>query len=128
MDAFKTHGAFSWSELMTPEPAQAAEFYGSLFGWKLEAMPMPSGKYWVAKVGEVPVAGLMLNPDPSSKQPPHWSCYVTVDNVERAIDRCKELGGAVLLPAMDVPTVGRMACISDKQGAAIHIISYAPKA
>lgn len=127
MDTFKTHGAFSWSELMTTDPAQAAEFYGSLFGWKLDAMDMPTGKYWVAKIGDVPLAGLMSNPDPSSQLPPSWSCYVTVDNVDQTIARCKELGGAVLMPAMDVPTVGRMACIRDKQGAAIQIISYTPR-
>ncbi len=127
MDAFKTHGAFSWSELMTPEPTQAAEFYGSLFGWKLETMDMPSGKYWVVKVGDVPMAGVMAWPDPANKQPASWSGYVTVDNVDQTITRCKELGGTVLMPAMDVPTVGRMACIRDKQGAAINIISYTPR-
>ena len=127
MDAFKTHGAFSWSELMTSEPAQAAEFYGALFGWKLEAMDMPTGTYWVVKVGDVPMAGMMAWPDPATTQPASWSGYVTVDNVDQTIARCKELGGAVLMPAMDVPTVGRMASIRDKQGAAIHIISYAPK-
>ena len=32
MDTTKTHGAFSWSELMTSDPAAATEFYGKLFG------------------------------------------------------------------------------------------------
>ena len=32
MDAYKTHGAFSWSELLTTDPAAASEFYGGLFG------------------------------------------------------------------------------------------------
>jgi len=124
MEAMKTHGAFSWSELMTGDPAKAAEFYGSLFGWTISATDMPEGKYFVAKVGEIPVAGMMACPDPANKMPPNWSCYVTVDDVDATIARCKALGGTVLMPPMDVPTVGRMACIRDAQGASINVITY----
>ncbi|MCV2366835.1 VOC family protein [Roseateles oligotrophus] len=127
MDAYKTHGAFSWSELMTAEPAKAAEFYGSLFGWVVEKIEVPTGPYHVIKVDGTPMAGMMAYPDPSVKMPPYWSCYVTVNNVDETVAKCCELGGAVLMPAMDVPTVGRMACIRDPQGAAINIIAYAPK-
>lgn len=127
MDTMQTHGAFSWSELMTGDPAKAAEFYGGLFGWRIEAMPMPNGIYRVAKLGETPIAGMMSCPDPNSKQPPNWGCYVTVDDVDATIGRCVELGGSVLMPAMDVPTVGRMACLRDPQGAAISVITYEKK-
>lgn len=127
MDAFTTHGAFSWSELTTPEPGRAAEFYGSLFGWTIEAMDMPTGRYHVAKVGDTAVAGMMSNPDPSCPMPPSWSCYVTVSNVDEAIAKCTALGGSVLMPPMDVPTVGRMACIRDPQGATLNLITYEPK-
>jgi len=92
MEAMKTHGAFSWSELMTGDPAKAAEFYGSLFGWTISATDMPEGKYFVAKVGEIPVAGMMACPDPANKMPPNWSCYVTVDDVDATIARCKVQG------------------------------------
>lgn len=127
MDVFTTPGAFSWSELMTTDPAAAAEFYGSLFGWTIEAMDMPTGRYHVAKVGDVAVAGMMASPDPAAQMPPNWACYVTVADVDAAIEKCSALGGKVLMPAMDVPTVGRMACIQDPQGAAINIICYEPK-
>ena len=43
MDAYKTHGAFSWSELMTSNPKAACEFYGTLFGWKAETMSEGTG-------------------------------------------------------------------------------------
>ena len=38
MDVYKTHGAFSWSELMTTDPKAAAEFYSGLFGWTFKDM------------------------------------------------------------------------------------------
>jgi predicted enzyme related to lactoylglutathione lyase len=128
MDTMKTHGAFSWSELMTSDAGKASEFYGSLFGWKIEAMDMPSGKYHVAKVGDVPVGGIMKCPPEAGPMPPAWGCYVTVDSVDATLAKCKSLGGAVLMEPMDVPTVGRMAVIRDPQGAAINIITYETKA
>ena len=33
MDVFTTPGAFSWSELITPDPESAKIFYAKLFGW-----------------------------------------------------------------------------------------------
>lgn len=45
MDVFTAPWAFSWSELITSDPQSAAEFHGALFGWKLDAMPMPAGTY-----------------------------------------------------------------------------------
>jgi predicted enzyme related to lactoylglutathione lyase len=131
MDKLQTHGAFSWSELMTDDPAKAAEFYARLFGWTIEVMEMPGMTYRVAKVGGAggeSIAGLMACPDPSSKMPPNWSCYVTVDNVDQTIAQWTELGGSVLMPPMDVPTVGRMACLKDPQGAVINVITYEKKA
>ncbi|MCV2354261.1 VOC family protein [Paucibacter sp. B2R-40] len=127
MDAYKTHGAFSWAELMTSEPAKAAEFYGSLFGWVVETMAMPMGDYHVIKVDGTPMAGMMACPDPALQMPTSWSSYVTVNDVDETIAKCTELGGAVLMPAMNVPTVGRMATIRDPQGAAINIITYVAK-
>ena len=40
MDPFKTHGAFSWNELMTSDPAGAAAFYRQLFGWRIDEVNM----------------------------------------------------------------------------------------
>ncbi|WAC72685.1 VOC family protein [Roseateles sp. SL47] len=127
MDVFKTHGAFSWSELMTTDPAKAAEFYGGLFGWKLDTMPLPGGGdgevYRVAKVGDTAVGGLMTTPK-EAPMPPHWACYVTVDDVEATVARAQELGGTVLMPVTEIPTVGRMATLQDPQGAVVNVITY----
>lgn len=127
MDVFTVPGAFSWSELMTSDPAKAAEFYGGLFGWTIEPMDMPVGRYYVAKVGDVAVGGLMACPEGGPAMPPAWGSYVTVADVDETVRRCVALGGQVLMPAMDVPTVGRMACLQDPQGAAINVITYVPR-
>ena len=82
MDAFKTHGAPSWSELTTTDPSAAADFYGKLLGWKFESMDMPGGVYRVVKVGDSAVAGIMGQPLGAPPMPSAWGTYVTVDNVD----------------------------------------------
>jgi predicted enzyme related to lactoylglutathione lyase len=126
MDAYKTHGAFSWSELMTSEPEAALRFYTALLGWSTQKMAMPGGDYHVLKVGETSVGGLMAIP-PEAKaggMPPNWGCYVTVDDVDATARKAVELGGKVVHCPQDIPGVGRMAVIVDPQGAALNVITY----
>ena len=124
MDTYKTHGAFSWSELMTSDPQAAANFYSQLFGWKVDTMPMGEGQYRVLKVGENSVGGVMGMPPGAPPMPPVWGCYVTVDNVDETVALAIKLGGKVCVPAMEVPGVGRMAVIADAQGAMLSVMTY----
>ena len=126
MDPYKTHGAFSWSELMTSNPKAACEFYGTLFGWKAETMDMGTGPYHVLKVGDTSVGGIMGKPPGTpAGMPSMWGCYVTVDDVDAILAKVRSLGGQVLMEPMDVKGVGRMAVIQDPQGAALSVMAYA---
>lgn len=124
MDVYKTHGAFSWSELTTSDPVAAAAFYGKLFDWTTKDMDMGTGPYIVTAVGETQVAGIMSPPPGAPSMPPHWGCYVTVNNVEETLAACAALGGKTLMPGMDIPGVGRMAVLQDPQGAVLNIMAY----
>jgi predicted enzyme related to lactoylglutathione lyase len=124
MEAMKTHGAFSWNELTTTDPAAAAAFYSALFGWSVKEMGAEMGGYRVVNVGDTGVGGIMQCPE-GQPIPPHWGAYVTVDNVEQTIAKCGELGGKVVVPPMDIPNVGRMAVLQDPQGAVVNVIAYA---
>lgn len=124
MDAYKTHGAFSWNELTTTDPQAAGAFYSALLGWRIDAVDMGTGPYHVVKCGDVAVGGIMRTPPGAPAMPPQWGSYVTVDDVDATVGRCAELGGTVLMPPTDIPTVGRMAVIADPQGAALSIIRY----
>ena len=125
MDVFSTHGAFSWSELMTNDVEGARRFYGNLFGWGTKTMDMPNGPYTTCQVGESSVAGIMKIPAEAAAMPPQWGVYVTVDDVEATVAKAVSLGGKVVMPPWDVPNVGRMAVIEDPQGASLSIIKYA---
>ncbi len=125
MDVYKTHGAFSWNELMTTDPAAATAFYGQLFGWTAKNHDMGTGAYHVVSAGDTQVGGIMGMPPTAQGMPPNWGCYVTVNDVEATARQCVALGGKVLMPGMDVPGVGRMAVLQDPQGAVFNVMTYA---
>jgi predicted enzyme related to lactoylglutathione lyase len=125
-EQMKTHGAFSWCELMTTDAAAAKEFYTKLFGWTTEDMSVAPGmNYTVIKVAGNGVGGIMAMPQGPECMPPHWATYVTVDNVDAVAKNAQQLGGKVLMGPRDIPTVGRFCVIQDPQGAVISAIAYA---
>lgn len=124
MDVFSTPGAFSWSELMTSDPAAAKAFYSKLFGWGTKDMQMSSGAYTTCQVGDNSVAGIMKTPTEAAGMPPTWGVYVTVADVDATIRQAESLGGAVVVPPMEVDGVGRMAVLRDPQGATFSVIKY----
>lgn len=83
------------------------------------------GTYHMLKVNGASLAGIMSTTDgPAKGAPTHWSVYLAVDNVDERVSKCVGLGASVVVPAMDVPDVGRMALIADPQGA--HLWLYTP--
>jgi hypothetical protein len=123
-DSFKQHGAFSWSELMTPDVAPAKKFYGKLFGWEMQDMPMEGMTYTVLNAGGSPVGGIMATPKEAAGAPPHWGTYVTVSDVDATAKQAVELGGTLLVSPRDIPGVGRFCLIRDPQGAMLYAITY----
>ncbi|MBD3221889.1 hypothetical protein GF314_11670 [bacterium] len=113
-------GRFVWYELMTPDTEASRAFYTDLFGWQWqdEDMGPELGLYSMAHTGDAYHAGMIALP--RSDVPPHWAAYVTVPDVDRACEQATGLGGQVLVPATDIPGVGRFAAIMDPSGAAIY--------
>jgi predicted enzyme related to lactoylglutathione lyase len=111
-------GNFCWIEANLEDPARGKGFYGELFGWSFQDMPMPSGTYTMMTLGDKQIAGLMKLPEEAKKMgaPPHWLSYVAVDDAQRATDKAKELGGKVLAGPMSVGP-GTMSVIQDPTGA-----------
>jgi predicted enzyme related to lactoylglutathione lyase len=115
------HGAFSWNELITTDPAAALEFYTKLFGWNTEVMHMQGMDYTVVKFGDRAIGGLMAAP---GGVPAGWKSYVTVDDIDATAKLAESLGGKICVPPTDIPNVGRFAILIDPQGAVIAAITY----
>jgi predicted enzyme related to lactoylglutathione lyase len=120
-------GEFCWNELMTSDTAAAFKFYSEIFGWKiLQEMEMgPIGTYRVFGVGELQLGGMMTTPK-GAPMPPMWIYYTETSNLDAAIGRATKKGAKVMNGPMDVPGGGRIAQLTDPQGAAFAL-HQAPK-
>jgi predicted enzyme related to lactoylglutathione lyase len=54
-----------------------------------------------------------------------WRNVIAVDDVDAAVEKAQQLGGTIIVPITDIPTVGRSCMIQDPQGAVFSIITYA---
>lgn len=124
MNLFATHGAVSWTELMTSDVPAALAFYQSLFGWQIIEEAMEGGVYHTIQAGEAKIGGIMAQPPQATDMPPMWGSYVTVDDIEATTAKVTELGGQVLLALKEIPGIGRFSVIQDPQGAVIMAIAY----
>ncbi|MDI4666381.1 VOC family protein [Xanthobacter autotrophicus] len=119
------HGKFYWNELMTDDVDKAKAFYGAVFGWTFAEMPMEGDRlYYVAMIGEEPVAGLMDKTDiVPSHVPPHWFSYVSVDDVDARVALLEARGGQVVRAPFDIEGVGRIAIVADATGAPLGLMT-----
>ncbi|MGZ8763644.1 MAG: VOC family protein [Acidimicrobiia bacterium] len=111
-------GAPCWVDLMTSDPGASRAFYGELFGWTSEEAGPEYGGYINFSLDGLPVAGGMRN-DGESGMPDLWSVYLATGDAGATVDAATAAGGQVIVAAMDVGELGRMAVVSDAGGAAI---------
>ena len=98
-------GALCWNHLDTPDLETAQRFYGDLFGWT-----------W--NEGMCHVGDRMNGSAVASDDPPRWSVFFAVEDLEHARAQVGELGGLVLhdpLPAGP----GSFITVADPAGATL---------
>jgi predicted enzyme related to lactoylglutathione lyase len=104
-------------DLATPDIEAAERFYGELFGWQIPELPNSAemGGYRRAKLDGRDVAGAM--PLMQEGQPPAWSTYVSVDDIEALGRAVQENDGTMIAAPMAVANYGRLALFTDPEGA-----------
>ena len=126
-------GSFIWYELMTPDPAGAAAFYGAVVGWTIQpqGMQMPNGsEYRMIGRSDGGNAGGVLTLTPGMAEmgvKPVWIAYIHVPDVDAACAAVSAAGGAVHMPPTTLPA-GRMAMVSDPWGATFYVMDPTPPA
>jgi predicted enzyme related to lactoylglutathione lyase len=113
-------------ELNTTNIDMAKNFYGKLFGWKLEDMPMGPMTYTMIQVGKDSGGvggGMMKQMHPGA--PTIWLSYVLVDDIREATKKAKSLGATIAQDVTDVADMGTMSIIVDPTGG--HLGLWQPK-
>jgi uncharacterized protein len=114
-------GVPCWVDTLQADVEGATRFYGELFGWEFEGpgqMPGdPPGRYFVARLRGGDVAGVGSQPADRAAPPPAWNTYVWVQSADQAAGRVTDAGGAIVAEPFDVLPAGRMAVLTDPEGA-----------
>lgn len=115
------HGQFIWNELVTHDVAKAKKFYAETIGWTYDAMPMPDGTtYWIIRHGELRIGGIFPAEGAEyAKVPEGWLPYIDVDNVDERVKKAKASGAKLMRPIFDVPSIGRIAILTEPGGAGV---------
>lgn len=115
-------GAFCWIELGTSDAAGALSFYTSLFQWTVTEHEMgPSGIYYIFQKNGRDVAAMYEISGEMKGMPTFWLSYISVANADAAAEKAKSLGGKVMNGPFDAGENGRMAVLTDPQGATFAI-------
>lgn len=123
------HGDFIWYELLTTDADAAGDFYGKVIGWTSTASGQPGMDYRFFSSGDGSdtqdgVGGYMaITPEMAEHGArPAWVGYIAVDDVDASVESITKHGGSVLMPAMNLDGVGRMAMVADPQGAPFYVM------
>ncbi len=120
------HGAIEWIEIPAGDPAAAAKFYESVFGWKInrearwEEYPMfmdasnNLGGGFTKQARPQPEAGILI--------------YITVDDIEGILPKITKNGGKAAHPKTQIaPEIGYWASFSDPSGNTIGLYEKVAK-
>lgn len=115
-------GVPCWVDTINPDPQAALPFYRDLFGWEFENV-LPEGteaEYFIGRLrgGDVAAIGSIPEGAPSMAR---WNTYIWVDSAEETASRVRDAGGAVVTEPFDVMDAGRMAVLTDPEGAAFSV-------
>ncbi|MEU7065340.1 VOC family protein [Streptomyces sp. NPDC046161] len=123
-----------WVELHAPDPVAAVSFYNGVFGWRSEEMQAPGMTYRVlsTKDGdqrEASFGGVAPQGDGAGGGGvgPSWVPYFHVADVDATMSAVQGNGGSVLMPAADVPDVGRIGWAADPFGATFALLKPSPQ-
>ena len=115
-------GVPCWVDTNQPDPELALSFYGGLFGWEFaDAMPPGSPeKYFIGRIrgGDVAAVGSIPAGAPPTAT---WNIYIWVESADETVVRARAVGGGVAMAPFDVADTGRMALLTDPEGAAFCV-------
>jgi predicted enzyme related to lactoylglutathione lyase len=109
-------GKFVWVDLVTQDVANAKSFYGALFGWTF----LGGDRYTQVLHDGTAIAGIVRAADPERGS--EWVGNLSVADVDRAAALVSERGGVVEREPVNAPERGRLALVSDPEGALLLLL------
>lgn len=119
-----------WVELHVPDPQAAIGFYNGLFGHRHQEMDVPGMTYRVLSIADGAQQDGSFGgvaPLTEGETNARWVPYFAVADVDAVVATARTSGGTVLMPAADIPDVGRIAWLADPGGAVFALLKPNPR-
>jgi predicted enzyme related to lactoylglutathione lyase len=99
-------------------------FYEGVFAWKIFKAPMGGTEYWLIQTVPTDEKGMLQRPGVNGglfqKEPQNENVkqvnYIAIESIDEHIKKVEKLGGKILVPKQQVPTVGWIAVAQDPEG------------
>ena len=115
-------GRFVWFEYVAGDLARAQAFFGEVFAWKTQTMPMAggAGAYTMIAAGEHMLGGYLETPVGA---PPHahWLAHLQVESAAATATAITAAGGKVLKAPVAMGELGTYAIVADPLGGAFAL-------
>jgi predicted enzyme related to lactoylglutathione lyase len=119
-------GKILWQDLTVKDAAAIKDFYCEVVGWTASAVAVGDHEdYNIHDQDGNVIAGICHNKGALSNFPAQWLNYVIVENVAASTEKCKALGGKVIV---EPSTMGgaNFVVIEDPAGAVIALMEDQP--
>jgi predicted enzyme related to lactoylglutathione lyase len=111
-------------EIPASDVGKLKTFYEGLFGWKIIKTPMEGMEYWLIHTVPTDEKGMLLRPGVNGglvqkqlqQEDVKQVNYITIESIDNYLKKVEELGGKILVPKQQVPTVGWVAVAEDPEG------------
>ena len=110
-------GTFVWHDLLTDKLPEVKTFYSELFGWEFEGEDNPRAPYTLIKLNGKPIGGIVYSDLKKDVNESQWISYLSVADVDSAAQFIEQNGGTIYRQPWDLANRGRLAVVSDAQGA-----------
>jgi len=119
----KDAGGISWIDLTVDNADQVQKFYQSVIGFKSKAFPMGNYNDYVltSPIDPDKSFGVCHAKGTNSGLPAQWLLYFNVDDINKSIQQCIELGGSVIKEKSETDDY-YMCVIKDPAGAVVALI------
>jgi predicted enzyme related to lactoylglutathione lyase len=116
-------GSIAWADLTVENAERIRDFYSAVVGWNASGVDMGGYDDFNMNVPGTgtPVAGVCHARGVNANLPPVWLIYVNVEDIEKSIASCVELGGQVISGPKVMGGQGRVCVIRDPAGATLAL-------
>ena len=111
-------GSVSWADLTIENADEIRDFYSQVVGWQHVGLDMGGySDYCMFEPGaDKPVVGICHARGVNQGLPSQWVIYITVEDLDKSIAKCVELGGEVAAEPREMGDQGRYCLIRDPSG------------